>query len=113
MEPYDGRPRKSSSTSPWVYVGCGCAAIVILAMAGIAGMSYRRFALFNIVGGIGWVFSMTMIGYSLIKIFPDAERHIHIIIIVVIVLSILPGVIEVLRAYLRKEKEPPLPPPVQ
>lgn len=71
-------------------------------VAGIAGMSYRRFALFNIVGGIGWVFSMTMIGYSLIKIFPDAEKHIHIIIVVVIFLSILPGIIEVLRAKMRK-----------
>jgi membrane-associated protein len=71
-------------------------------VAGIAGMSYRRFALFNVVGGIGWVFSMTMIGYSLIKIFPDAEKHIHIIIVVVIFLSILPGIIEVARARWRR-----------
>src|SRR5687767_4361595 len=55
-------------------------------VAGMANMGYRRFAAFNIIGGIGWVFSMTMIGYSLIKIFPDAEKHIHTIIIVVIVL---------------------------
>ncbi len=67
-------------------------------VAGIGQMSYRRFAMFNIVGGIGWVFSMTMVGYALLKIFPQAEKHIHIIIVVVIVLSILPGVIEVLRA---------------
>ena len=66
-------------------------------VAGMADMSYRRFAAFNIIGGIGWVFSMTMIGYSLIKIFPDAEKHIHIIIVVVIFLSILPGIIEFLR----------------
>ena len=80
-------------------------------VAGMAQMSYRRFALFNVVGGIGWVFSMTMIGYALIKIFPDAEKHIHIIIIVVIVLSILPGVIEVLRARMRKPSDPPPPSP--
>ena len=76
-------------------------------VAGMANMSYKRFFVFNVVGGIGWVFSMTMIGYSLIKIFPNAEKHIHVIIIVVIVLSILPGVIEVLRAKLRKT--PPTP----
>ena len=80
-------------------------------VAGMANMSYKRFALFNVVGGIGWVFSMTMIGYSLIKIFPDAEKHIHIIIIVVIALSILPGVIEVLRARMRKPSDPPPPSP--
>jgi membrane-associated protein len=74
-------------------------------VAGMANMGYRRFAAFNIIGGVAWVFSMTMIGYSLIKIFPDAEKHIHIIIIVVIVLSLLPGVIEVLRAKLRAKSE--------
>jgi len=67
-------------------------------VAGMAGMSYRRFAAFNVIGGIGWVFSMTMIGYSLIKIFPQAEKHIHVIIIVVILVSFIPGVVEFLRA---------------
>jgi membrane-associated protein len=66
-------------------------------VAGMANMGYRRFAAFNIIGGILWVFSMTMVGYSLIKLFPDAEKHIHIIIVVVIFLSLLPGIIEVLR----------------
>jgi membrane-associated protein len=80
-------------------------------VAGMANMSYRRFALFNIVGGIGWVFSMTMVGYGLIKVFPNAEKHIHTIIIVVIVLSILPGVIEVLRAKMRKPESPRPPSP--
>jgi hypothetical protein len=37
MEP--GRPPRKE-TSPWVYVGCGCAALVILAMAGMAGLTY-------------------------------------------------------------------------
>ena len=67
-------------------------------IAGVAGMSYRRFAAFNIIGGVGWVLSMTMIGYSLLKIFPQAEKHIHIIIIVVILVSFIPGVVEYLRA---------------
>lgn len=66
-------------------------------VAGMANMGYRRFALFNVVGGILWVVSMTMVGYSLIKIFPEAEKHIHIIIVVVIFLSLLPGIIEILR----------------
>lgn len=71
-------------------------------VAGIAGMTYRKFALYNVIGGIGWVFSMTMTGYVLLKLIPNAEKHIHVIIIVVIFLSILPGVIEVLRAKLKK-----------
>ncbi len=74
-------------------------------VAGMGKMSYRRFALFNVVGGIGWVFSMTMTGYALLKLFPEAEKHIHIIILVVIFLSILPGIIEILRAKMRAKKE--------
>lgn len=35
----DGRPQKKS-TSPWVYVGCGCGIIVVLALAGLAGLTY-------------------------------------------------------------------------
>lgn len=67
-------------------------------VAGMAGMSYRRFAMFNIVGGIAWVFSMTMIGYLLVTLFPSTEQHIEKVIIIVIFVSLLPGIIEVLRA---------------
>jgi membrane-associated protein len=74
-------------------------------VAGVAGMSYRKFAAFNIVGGIGWVVSMTMIGYTLVKAFPATEKHIEIVIIVVIFLSLLPGIIEVLRARARARAE--------
>lgn len=71
-------------------------------VAGMAGMKYRRFAVYNIIGGVGWVFSMTMTGYVLLKIIPNAEKHIHVIIIVVILVSLLPGIIEVLRARSKK-----------
>lgn len=73
-------------------------------VAGIAGMGYRRFAAYNIFGGIGWVVSMTMIGYTLVKAFPGIEKHIEIVILVVIFLSLLPGIIEIIRARLRGEK---------
>jgi hypothetical protein len=34
-----GRPQKKP-TSPWVYVGCGCGAAVLLALAALAGLTY-------------------------------------------------------------------------
>jgi membrane-associated protein len=67
-------------------------------VAGMGNMSYRRFAMFNIVGAIGWVFSMTMLGYLLVTIFPATEKHIEKVIIIVIFVSLLPGIIEFLRA---------------
>ncbi|HYI11996.1 MAG TPA: VTT domain-containing protein [Thermoanaerobaculia bacterium] len=73
-------------------------------VAGMAGMSYKRFALFNVVGGIGWVFSMTMLGYLLVTLFPATEQHIEKVIIIVIFLSLLPGVIEWLRARARSRR---------
>lgn len=73
-------------------------------VAGIAGMPYRKFAVFNIVGGIGWVVSLTMLGYTLVKAFPGIEKHIEIVILVVIFLSLLPGIIEFVRARMRARK---------
>jgi membrane-associated protein len=74
-------------------------------VAGLANMSYRRFAMFNIIGGVGWVFSMTMIGYMLVTLFPATEKHIEKVIIIVIFLSLLPGLIEWLRARSRAKKQ--------
>ncbi len=66
--------------------------------AGMAGMAYRRFALFNVVGAAAWVLSMTLIGYGLARMVPDIERNIHLVMVVVIVISFVPGIVEVWRA---------------
>jgi membrane-associated protein len=67
-------------------------------VAGVAGMSYREFAMFNICGGIGWVTSMTLGGYFLGSVFPDLGRHIEKVIILIVLLSIMPIVIEYVKA---------------
>src|SRR5688500_10788042 len=59
-------------------------------VAGVAGMSYPRFASYNVIGGISWVASMTILGHSLGQI-PGVIEHIEKIIIAVVFLSILPG----------------------
>ncbi len=63
-------------------------------VAGVAGMKYRRFALFNITGGIGWVTSMTLLGYFLGVAFPGVVEHIELVIIAIVFLSILPLIIK-------------------
>lgn len=73
-------------------------------VAGVAGMSYREFALFNIVGGIGWVSSMTLSGYFLGSIFPGMGKHIEKVIILIVLLSVMPMIIEYVRAK-RRPKE--------
>lgn len=71
-------------------------------VAGAAAMTYRRFALYNIAGGLGWVASMTLTGYLLGRAVPGIEQHIHIVVAVVILVSLLPGIIGLLRAKLRQ-----------
>lgn len=63
-------------------------------VAGVGRMRYRRFLAFNVVGGVGWVLSMTSIGYFLGHSVPHIERHLHWVIAVVIVISFLPLVHE-------------------
>src|SRR5262245_49596592 len=66
-------------------------------VAGAAEMTYRNFAVYNVVGGISWVLSMTLAGYYLGRLVPDIDKHIHIVVAVVIFLSLLPGLIAWLR----------------
>jgi membrane-associated protein len=61
-------------------------------VAGVAKMPYRRFATYNIVGGALWVLSMTLTGYLLGNLVPNIEKHIEKVIIVVVLLSISPGI---------------------
>ena len=72
-------------------------------VAGMGGMNYRRFVSFNVFGGLLWVISMTGIGYFLGRI-PGVRDHIEIVIVVVIFLSILPGVIAALREWLKRRR---------
>jgi len=70
-------------------------------VAGVAGMGYRRFALFNVTGGIAWVSSMTLGGYFLGTLFPDLGRHVEKVIVVIVAISVLPMVVEYAKARLR------------
>jgi membrane-associated protein len=84
-------------------------------VAGAADMSYKRFATYNIVGGFAWVVSMLLAGYflgGLVEQFVRnvfgvegflLEDHIDKVVIVVVFLSILPIIIEFIKA--RRERK--------
>ncbi len=78
-------------------------------VAGAADMTYRRFAIFNVVGGVLWVTSMTLTGYFLGLSVPDIDRHLHLLVAGVIGLSLLPAVIAWLRARLQSKRGAPTP----
>lgn len=68
------------------------------AVAGAAQMNYRRFVSYNVFGGLFWVLSTVLLGYFLGRAVPDIERHIHIVIAIVIFVSFLPGLYELYRS---------------
>jgi membrane-associated protein len=72
-------------------------------VAGMAQMGYRRYTLFNLIGGIGWIWSMLFIGYFLGRYIPGVDRHIETVIVLVILISLLPGIIGWMRT---RKREP-------
>lgn len=73
-------------------------------VAGIAEMKYWDFFKYNVFGGIGWVISMTCIGYFLGNIIPNVDKNIEYIIAIVIFISILPGIIKFISAKIKSKK---------
>jgi membrane-associated protein len=71
-------------------------------VAGVANMEYRRFLTYNVAGGIGWSVSMTGAGYILGRTVPNISSYIHVIVLIVIVLSVVPIAIELMRERRKK-----------
>ncbi|XQE67519.1 DedA family protein [Pseudomonas sp. P3C3] len=65
-------------------------------VAGMGHMSYRRFAAYNVVGAIAWVTLFSYAGYFFGNL-PMVQSNLHYLIVAIIFVSILPGVIEILR----------------
>lgn len=66
-------------------------------VAGIGEMPYSTFVTYNIVGGVTWVLSMTLAGYFLGTAFPAIVKHLELVIVGIVFLSILPGIIKYLQ----------------
>lgn len=66
-------------------------------VAGVGNMDYGRFVKFNIGGAIGWVVSMVMAGYILANVAPGVTKHIELLAIVIVFLSLLPAIIAYLK----------------
>ncbi|MEZ5208117.1 MAG: VTT domain-containing protein [Acidimicrobiales bacterium] len=74
-------------------------------VAGAGKMPYRTFVTYNVVGGFVWAVGFTQAGYWLGQTFPELGDSIEKIIIVIIIVSLLPVGIEILRHRRKAAKE--------
>jgi len=72
-------------------------------VAGIARMTFLRFSVYNIAGGLAWVLSLLYAGYWFGNV-PVVKQNLSAVIIGVIVLSIMPLAVEYLRSRLARAK---------
>src|SRR6266480_5383570 len=73
-------------------------------IAGVGGMSFRQFMTFNVIGAFAWIGSMLGIGYFLGNTIPGVDKHIEIVVAIVIFFSILPALISTYRARRRSRR---------
>jgi len=73
-------------------------------VAGVGAMSYGRFLLYNIVGGIIWVTLFTLGGYYFGRL-PFVQDNFTIVVLAIILISVLPAAYEFLKSRLESSKE--------
>lgn len=59
-------------------------------LAGVARMQYKLFVRYNVLGGIGWTVSVTLVGYFLGAAFPSINHYLTEVVLFIVLLSVLP-----------------------
>lgn len=72
-------------------------------LAGVGRMHYRTFFVYNIVGAVLWAIGLTALGYYLGSAIPNIDKYLLPIIAAIIIISILPAVIQIVRDGTLKE----------
>jgi membrane-associated protein len=74
-------------------------------VAGVGSMKYARFMTYNVVGALSWVLVCVFAGYALGNI-PIVQKRFELVILLIIFVSILPGIIGYLRERGKASAEP-------
>jgi membrane-associated protein len=70
-------------------------------LAGVAGMRYRKFLAFNVVGGVAWIATLVYAGYLFGNI-PWVKGNLSLIVIGIVIVSLIPAITTYLRERRRK-----------
>ncbi len=75
-------------------------------VAGIVRMHYLEFLKWSFIGSVLWGVTMTLIGYFLGRIIPGLENYVSLLMLLVVLLTILPGIYHYLQQRREKLKNP-------
>src|SRR5512143_3534329 len=75
-------------------------------LAGVAGMTYRKFLSYNVIGAVAWIASLVYAGYLFGNI-PWVKDNLSLIVVVIIVVSLIPAA----TTFFRERREHKAPPP--
>lgn len=73
-------------------------------VAGMGKMTYRHFLSFNVIGGIAWVLIFCLLG-AIIGSHPWIERNLDKVVILIVLISIMPGIFEVVKSKLKSGRQ--------
>ena len=73
-------------------------------LAGMGGMKWHNFFMFNILGGITWSTVFILLGYFFGGI-PFVQKHFELLIVGIIAVSVIPTVVGLVRSQLNKGKK--------
>ena len=71
-------------------------------IAGVGKMHYKTFVSYNIIGGVLWGAGITLLGYFLGQKIPNIDTYLLPIILLIIIISILPGVFSIICGKIKK-----------
>jgi membrane-associated protein len=70
-------------------------------IAGVIGIRFMPFMVYNVIGAAAWILSLTAIGYLLVQVFPGITDHMSWIFLALIILTAIP----ILRVLFKKKKK--------
>jgi len=73
-------------------------------LAGASDMDYNKFLIYNVAGGILWVFSITLLGFFLGNVIPNIDHYLLPIIIGIIVVSFIPVLFKLIKEHFKKSE---------
>jgi membrane-associated protein len=69
-------------------------------VAGMGRMTYRKFMIYNIIGGVVWVSAFLILGFKFGNL-PAVQKNFTFVIVAIVMLSVAPGLVEFLREWRR------------